>query len=188
MHPAALLVVAAALCSNLQSGGSGGAPEVGLATAEGARKFEQFAAEHSRVYASLADRDVRQAVFLANLAFINAHNANATAGWTLGVGPFADKTNAEFRRTFSASISTGTAGQPGDLPPATRLAGKSAAPPASIDWQVRPQRSSSSYQLGCRVLRGFLWGGAGSWANLAAGPAAHPCVLPGRRPRKWCHW
>jgi hypothetical protein len=61
--------------------------------------FADFKQRFGRSYASPAENALREEIFTANLRAIHAHNARAVGDddFRLGVGPFADLTNLEYR-------------------------------------------------------------------------------------------
>jgi hypothetical protein len=64
-------------------------------SASDAQAFQAFVVKHNRNYITKEEFSARQAIFAANVAHINAHDAVAT-GYTLGINKFADLTEAEF--------------------------------------------------------------------------------------------
>ena len=63
-------------------------------------RFVAFKVQFDKHYASLAEMDYRLAVFQSNLQLIAAHNADATATYTLGVNEFSDLTFEEFAAKY----------------------------------------------------------------------------------------
>ena len=69
------------------------------ATQSATALFAQFKADHGKQYNS-SEEIKRFAVFEQNLDFIAAENAKGH-GFTLGIGPFADLTEAEFQAQYT---------------------------------------------------------------------------------------
>jgi C1A family cysteine protease len=70
------------------------------ASAMAAPTFTQWAAKHGKEYTTREELVLRRAVYSANVAKIEAHNAEAAAGkhtWTMGVNKFADMMPEEFK-------------------------------------------------------------------------------------------
>jgi len=73
----------------------------GKVTADSGREgllgeFAAFKNAHGKSYSSLSEMEYRLGVFQANLETINAHNADPTQTYTLGVNQFSDMTFQEF--------------------------------------------------------------------------------------------
>ena len=62
--------------------------------------FVSWMTEHGKTYESAAETASRQAIFEANVAMIEEHNANSMASYTMGVGPFTDMTNEEWASQY----------------------------------------------------------------------------------------
>ena len=58
-------------------------------------QFEEFKTTYGRVY-TLEENVYRFGVFITNLRKINAHNADKTQTYTMGVNQFTDMTTEEF--------------------------------------------------------------------------------------------
>ena len=61
--------------------------------------FVSWMSKHGKSYAS-AETASRQAIFEANVAMIEEHNANSLASYTMGVGPFTDMTHEEWSSQY----------------------------------------------------------------------------------------
>ena len=73
-----------------------------LSAIEGERDFTaythaDYVAEFQKTYGSSEEEQKRAGIFAANLALINAHNADPDKEWFAAVNQFTDMTNAEFR-------------------------------------------------------------------------------------------
>jgi cathepsin H len=94
--------------------------------------------EQNKVYASPAEHEKRQAIFMQTLAEVSAHNAKPGATWKAGLNEFADLTWDEFKvaklmtpQNCSAThVSSGW----------KRAAGKAA--PAAVDWRVEIEKTA----------------------------------------------
>jgi C1A family cysteine protease len=78
-----------------------------LASAIAAVSFTAWAHTHGKQYATREELVLRRAVFAANVAKIEKHNAEAAAGlhtWTQGVNQFTDLTADEFKATRMSGI------------------------------------------------------------------------------------
>jgi hypothetical protein len=64
-------------------------------SASDAEAFQAFVVKHNRNYITKEEFNARQAIFVANVAHIKAHDAVAT-GYTQGINKFADISEAEF--------------------------------------------------------------------------------------------
>ena len=65
-----------------------------------APSFTQWAATHGKQYTTREELVLRRAVYAANVAKIEAHNAEAAQGkhtWTMGVNKFGDLLPEEFK-------------------------------------------------------------------------------------------
>jgi hypothetical protein len=73
-------------------------------------QFVKFQQQFGRKYTSEFERAYRFTVFNDNLVFIRAHNARAATGeysFTLGVTPFADMTNEEYKKMLTLKSKKG---------------------------------------------------------------------------------
>jgi len=62
--------------------------------------FEQFKSDFQKSYVKEGEEEYRKAIFLRNLAKIEAHNANPKNTYTTGVNQFTDLTDAEFQAIY----------------------------------------------------------------------------------------
>lgn len=70
---------------------------VNIAPTEAENQFASYVAEYQRSYTSQAEYEMRMKIFTDNLKVIEEHNAKGLS-WQLGVTPFADWTQEEFKR------------------------------------------------------------------------------------------
>ena len=66
-------------------------------------QFEAFKQRFSRAYGSVDKEHARLLIFQANLARIEAHNANPST-WKMGVTKFSDLTLAEFQQLYAMRV------------------------------------------------------------------------------------
>ncbi|KVH89484.1 Cysteine peptidase, cysteine active site-containing protein, partial [Cynara cardunculus var. scolymus] len=59
-------------------------------------RYQQWMAEHGRVYTNNEEQQLRFQVFKDNVALIDAHNGNPDKSFTLAINKFADLTSDEF--------------------------------------------------------------------------------------------
>ena len=78
-----------------------------VATSSAEQRFATFKARYGRSYTSAAEESRRLTIFRANLDFISQENAKGLT-YTLGIGPFADLTEAEFIRKYTGRPTTET--------------------------------------------------------------------------------
>jgi len=74
-----------------------------LHLADEQRAFTTFVQNNGKAYGDVATFFERFTIFQSNLAKIAAHNA-ANHSWTMGVGPFADLTEAEFVGLYATGL------------------------------------------------------------------------------------
>jgi len=100
------------------------------APAMGASVFQTWSARHGKTYSSPEEATMREAIFNANVAKINAHNAG-TSTWKMAVNEFADLTSTEF--------AVGRIGgfKPRNMRRARNVSTLSATAPASVDWTTK---------------------------------------------------
>jgi len=100
------------------------------APAFGANLFGQWMVRHGKTYTSVEEQAMRQAIFNANVAKINAHNLQGES-WTMAINEFADLTSQEF--------AIGRIG--GFVPRNLRRAGGESPVksdlPTSVDWTTK---------------------------------------------------
>ncbi|KAG0478975.1 hypothetical protein HPP92_013694 [Vanilla planifolia] len=123
--------------------------------------FESWCRQHSKEYASEAEKLTRFRIFEDNLAFVQSHNAAANSTYTLSLNAFADLTLQEFRdarlglgRGLGSSDSAGTGS--GRTP--FRL--YSATVPTSIDWRKKGAVTQIKDQGSCGACWAFSTTGA----------------------------
>jgi C1A family cysteine protease len=104
-----------------------------VAPAMAGSSFAEWAAQAGKVYKAKEEFTMRAAIFAANVAKIEAHNAGEST-FTMAVNDFADLTHEEFRARYvggfrgAATRKTGTWGQQG---------AKAQALPATVDWTTK---------------------------------------------------
>ena len=64
-------------------------------------RYQNWMAEHGRVYTNDEEKQLRFQVFKDNVALIDAHNGNPDKGFTLAVNKFTDLTNNEIRASYN---------------------------------------------------------------------------------------
>jgi cathepsin L len=109
------------------------ASAVGLvgATQAAPENFGSWAAKHGKMYSSKEELVMRRAIFAANSAKIEQHNAGQH-GWTLAMNAFGDMTGIEFKARFASGF---RARAPGAKNLPVRAHARIApAVPASVDW------------------------------------------------------
>ncbi|TVU08829.1 hypothetical protein EJB05_42244 [Eragrostis curvula] len=92
------------------------------------RVFLGWKAKHGKTYNSIDEEEFRYALFKEALRFIDKHNAAADAGastYRLGLNPFTDLTDEEFRRGMLGYL------PPDDLPNSVGL--RKNAPVAEVN-------------------------------------------------------
>ena len=92
-------------------------------------QWEDFKVKYGKVYNG--DEESRRQIFVENLEFIDATNANNNT-FTLGVGPFADLTREEFNKAYLGFAKPNRATS--DVPHLGNHAAGDSAAPASVDW------------------------------------------------------
>jgi len=92
-------------------------------------QWEDFKVKYGKVYNG--DEELRRQIFVENLEFIDATNANNNT-FTLGVGPFADLTREEFNKAYLGFAKPNRATS--DVPYLGNHAAGDSAAPASVDW------------------------------------------------------
>jgi len=105
-----------------------------LAAAAGAAvpSFTEWSKKHAKSYASKEEMVLRRAIFAANVAKINAHNASPSS-FKMGVNAFADLTGEEFKARYASGLRA-TAHKVRNLNASLLNA---AAPPTSVDWSTK---------------------------------------------------
>jgi cathepsin L len=91
--------------------------------------FERFVKDFGKVYQNGAEFEMRKRVFVAKVAAIRKHNADATKTWKRGVNMFTDMTAAEWKRYNAFKKS------PHRVAPTKVFAGTDAQVPRSVDWR-----------------------------------------------------
>jgi len=99
-----------------------------------ALSFSDWAKQNGKVYSSKEELVVRRSIYAANVARVEAHNAQ-NLGWTMAVNKFSDITPEEFKSTYTggyrASLKSAVA------PKTHKLTIDAAALPASVDWVAK---------------------------------------------------
>jgi cathepsin L len=98
------------------------------------KAFTDFQEKYHKFYSSVQELETRFDIFSHNLLQIRSHNADQTQNFTLGINPFTDLTQEEFKKQYLGGFRTkGAVGSFGCLP----FSGESLAVPASIDWREK---------------------------------------------------
>merc|ERR1711988_1186836 len=63
-------------------------------------EFGRFVEKYKKSYANEEEFKKRYVIFNENMAIADAHNKHPNATFSMGVGPFADLTQAEFAASF----------------------------------------------------------------------------------------
>jgi len=69
--------------------------------------WESFKSTHGKTYSSEEEHSLRQAIFMVNEAMINAHNADNTQTYKMGINKFTDLTQEEFKSIYLGYKSSG---------------------------------------------------------------------------------
>ncbi|KAF8007398.1 hypothetical protein BT93_K1414 [Corymbia citriodora subsp. variegata] len=107
------------------------------------QKYEQWMAEHGRIYADSEDRSKRLEIFADNLRFIEDFNHAGNHTFKLGSNAFLDRTVEEF-----LELSTGLA-LPSTLHPRNMSHANSTHIPHSMDWVAKGAVNAIKDQGGC---------------------------------------
>jgi cathepsin L len=99
-----------------------------LATFNADASFSAWKLKYGKTYLSAAEESAREAIFNANLAYINKHNARTDVTYKLGMNQFGDLTNAEYQQIYLRPFNRTRA-----QTPEVHVAGS--ADPTSVDWR-----------------------------------------------------
>lgn len=127
--------------------------------------FEEFIQTYDRQYEP-QDKNRRLEIFKANMELIEATNAK-NLGYTLGVTPFTDLTNEEFRAQFVGGMTPLTKEHMQNM--TTFQKPKGFVPPESVDWVSAGAVSSVKNQGHCGSCWTFSATGALEGAMVVAG-------------------
>jgi cathepsin L len=93
--------------------------------------FGEWASKHGKTYATREEMALRRAIYAANVAKIEEHNASG-ATWTMAANKFADLAPEEFKARYASGYRTKDHRSKN-----VALGTLKAAPPASVDWTAK---------------------------------------------------
>ena len=105
--------------------------------------FLNFIVEHNKLYSSFTDLLNRINIFTENNLYAELHNKHSNTSFTLGVTPFSDMTNDEFKKYISLSaVDIGNDICKSQVKPSGSF-------PSSIDWREKNVITSIKDQQNC---------------------------------------
>ncbi|PHT57030.1 Cysteine proteinase RD21a [Capsicum baccatum] len=100
--------------------------------------YEQWLAEHGKVYNALGEKDKRFEIFKDNLRFIEEHNNLENRTYKVGLNQFADLTNEEYGAMYLGTRSDARRRLVKSKRPSQRYASRpNELLPHSVDWRRR---------------------------------------------------
>merc|ERR1719253_816750 len=111
-------------------------------------QFAAFKQQYNKSYTDLNQEIARLRIFEANLAKIEAHNADSRWTYTLGVNQYADLTAAEFAKIYASGKRWDPASQ-GTQPHETAGDLSVEALPKDVDWREKKVVTPAKNQGGC---------------------------------------
>ena len=111
-------------------------------------QFGAFETTFGRKYVDAAERSYRLSVFNTNMNIIEAYNSKQNS-FVLGVTPFADLTNDEFRERFASNKMIQEKSKDIKLSMAVGSMNSLSSLPQSVDWRQKRAVSSVKNQASC---------------------------------------
>lgn len=100
--------------------------------------YEQWLAEHGKVYNALGEKEKRFEIFKDNLRFIEEHNNLENRTYKVGLNQFADLTNEEYGAMYLGTRSDARRRLVKSKRPSQRYASRpNELLPHSVDWRRR---------------------------------------------------
>jgi len=135
-----------------------------------AHLFTKFLKYHGKSYASVAEKARRFAIFQSHLDLIDQHNLEADQGkhsFKLGLTPFADMTNTEYRQAFHGLARSDSRSPAPDFHdrPSTRQLRQL---PAVVDWRTKGVVTAVKNQGSCGSCWSFSATGSMEGAHALA--------------------
>lgn len=123
------------------------------------KEFHSYVDRFHKVYADPSERDYRMKIFYQNHQFIQEHN-NKQQSYTLGVTPFTDLTNEEFKHRFVFNTELMKRREQMESFSSRKDSEKSYSLPKSVDWREKNAVSSVKNQKSCGSCWAFSAVGA----------------------------